>query len=301
MCSFCLVSANIARLGRIAAFSSAVVLLTATPRPVAADDFLQGIPPDEARQLLQWGVDWVRQLIPETYHNDKKWGQTKQIVSGLDIRTQGGRLHTRRRRKEVEHGRWLRYDVHLGDPSDPDRLDIRVLRAEQGEDRRLRFDVQIDTVVDVHLQQQRWNLGTKLFSLSVDARATLRLMLTGDIAFELDFTRIPPDVLADPRILSTDLQLVDLDVDRIGKIGGDVAESVGDLVKRVIREEYLPEQQAKIMTKLNSQIDRRRDRLRLSAGEWLTRKLAQPVPPLVDAKTVEKTMPGTTETPRPAG
>jgi len=301
VCSFCLVSANIARLGRIAAFSSAVVLLTATPRPVAADDFLQGIPPDEARQLLQWGVDWVRQLIPETYHNDKKWGQTKQIVSGLDIHTKGGRLHTRRRRKAVEHGRWLRYDVHLGDPSDPDRLDIRVLRAEQGEDRRLRFDIQVDTVVDIHLQQQRWNLGTKLFSLSVDARAKLRLMLSGDIAFELDLTRIPPDVLADPRILSTDLQLVDLDVDRIGKIGGDVAESVGDLVKRVIREEYLPEQQAKITNKLNGQIERRRDRLRLSAGEWLTRKLTQPPASPVGTEAAETTMPETTETPRPAG
>lgn len=301
MCSFCLVSAKIARLGRIAAFWSAVLLLTATPRPAAADDFLQGIPPDEARQLLQWGVDWVRHLIPETYHNDKKWGQTKQIVSGLDIHTKGGRLHTRRRRKEVEHGRWLRYDVHLGDPSDPDRLDIRVLRAEQGEDRRLRFDIQVDTVVDIHLQQQRWNLGTKLFSLSVDARAKLRLILSGDIAFELDLTRIPPDVLADPRILSTDLQLVDLDVDRIGKIGGDVAESVGDLVKRVIREEYLPEQQDKITKKLNGQIERRRDRLRLSAGEWLTRKLTQPLASPVGTEEVKKTKPETTETPRPAG
>src|SRR5690606_16272395 len=69
---------------------------------------------------------------------------------------------------------------------------------------------------------------------------------------------------------STELSLVDLKVDRISKIGGDVAESIGDLVKQIVRQEYLPGQQAAITQKLNAQIDRRRDRLRLGASQWLS-------------------------------
>lgn len=255
--------------------AAALLLATsaALSERVSADELLAEMPAEEARQVLQWGADWVRHLIPETYHNDKSWGKTKRIVSGLDIKTSDGRLHTNRRRRDVEHGRWVRYEVRLGDPTDPRRLNIQVLKAEQGADRRLRFEVQIDTLVDVHFQQQRWNLGVKLLSLSVDAEARIRMRVTGDIAFEMDLTRIPPDILADPHVLSTQLELVDLKVDRIGVVGGDAAESIGDLVKRVVRDEYLPEQQAKITDKLNRQIDRRRDRLRLSASEWFSRTL----------------------------
>lgn len=236
-------------------------------------DPLQRLPPQEAREVLQWAADWVRQVLPQSYHGEKDWGKKTRVYAGVKVDVKDGRLSTHRRWKELHNGRWLRYDVHLRDPADPGRLDIRITRAEQGEDQRIRFEAQIDTLLDLELHQERWNLGTRLFSVSVKAEAKLRMMIAGDVGFEFDLTRIPPDILADPKIVSTDLVLVDLNVSRISKIGGELADAVGDIAKRIIREEYLPRQQAELATKLNAQIDRRRDRLRFGASEWVSRSL----------------------------
>jgi hypothetical protein len=74
-------------------------------------------------------------------------------------------------------------------------------------------------------------------------------------------------------------------LDRISHVGGEVAESIGDLVKQIVRDEYLPSQQAKIAEKLNRQIDRRRDHLRLGASDWLSRRLSPLSGPVVDPGT----------------
>ncbi len=255
--------------------------------PTLLSNPLQSLPPDEARQVLQWAADWVRQAVPASYHGDKGWGKRTRIYAGFKVDVDDGRLKTKRRWKDVKHGRWLRYAVHLRDPNDPRRLDIRITHAEQGPDQRIRFAAQLDSVLDVELEQERWNLGTRLFSVSVQARVKLRMLVSGDVGFELDVTRIPPDLLADPQIASTELSLVDLKVDRISKIGGDVAESIGDLVKRIVRQEYLPGQQAAITQKLNAQLDRRRDRLRLGASQWfsaaVTRQPAETAGPMTTA------------------
>lgn len=241
------------------------------PAPVV--DPLAMLPPDEARQVLQWAADWVRRTLPESYHNDKGWGKKTRVYAGVKLTKHDGILSTKRQWKELGHGRWVRYDIRLRDPNDPGRLAIRITRAELGEDRRIHFEAQIDTLLDVEVHQERWNLGTRLFSVSVLAQASLRMVVAGDIGFEFDLTRVPPDVLADPHIASTQLTLVNLRVDRVSKIGGEVAEAVGDIAEKIIRDEYLPKQQAKITDRLNGQIDRRRDRLRLSASDWLMRSL----------------------------
>jgi len=243
------------------------------PATAASIDPLAMLPPEEARQVLQWAVDWVSRTLPESYHNDKGWGKKTRVYTGVKLTKHDGKPSTKRQWKELGHGRWVRYDVHLRDPNDPGRLAIRITRAELGEDRRIHFEAQIDTLLDVEVHQERWNLGTRLWSISVLAQASLRMVVAGDIGFEFDLTRVPPDVLVDPHIASTQLTLVNLKVDRVSKIGGEVAEAVGDIAEKIIRDEYLPKQQAKITDRLNGQIDRRRDRLRLSASDWLMRSL----------------------------
>jgi len=261
-----------------------LVMLSACGAPTAAQssgepvDPLHLLPPNEAQQVLQWAADWVRQTLPESYHGDKDWGQQTRVYAGIQFTKHDGMLSTKRRWKELSHGRWVRYDIHLRDPSAADRLSIRILNAKVSEDRRIHFSTQIDTHVDFTVQQERWNLGTKLFSISIKGDASLRMIVDGDVGFAFDLTRVPPDVLADPHIAATQLSLVSLRVDRISKIGGDVAEAVGDLAERIIQDEYLPSQQAKITDRLNRQIDRRRDRLRFGASDWLMQTLpAHPV------------------------
>lgn len=236
-------------------------------------DPLAVLPPEEAQRVLQWAADWVRQTLPSTYHSDKDWGKQTQLYAGVRFTKHDRRLSTKRRWVEVDHGRWIQYDIDLGDPTSNDRLNIQITKAEIGPDRRIHFEAQVDTRVDLHIQQERWNLGTRLFSVSVKGDAAIRMIVTGDVGFAFDLTRIPPDVIADPNIQSTQISLVSLKVDRISKIGGEVAEAFGDVAERIIRDEYLPKQQAKTTDRLNRQIDRRRDQLRFSASDWLLRNL----------------------------
>jgi hypothetical protein len=253
--------------------------LLAGDAAVPSPDLLAGMPPAEAKQTLQWALNWGRQLLPESYQNLKGWGGQKRIYRGFDIKTDGGKITTKRKWKEVNHGRWFRYDVVLGDVQDPNRLTIQVKRASLEPDGRLHFEAQVDVLADVSLQRQLWNYGVRLFSLSADARARLRLIVAGDVAFEFDLTRVPPDILADPHIALANVSLIDLEVDRISRVGGDVAEEIGELIEKFIRDEYLPGQQAKLTQKLNRQIDRQREKLRLGASEWLSRRLSTPAPP----------------------
>lgn len=240
---------------------------------LTSQDPLAALPPEEVQRVLQWAADWVRQTLPATYHGDKDWGKTTRLYAGVKVTKHDGHLSTKRRWTEVSHGRWIQYHIDLQDPSAPDRLNIRITKAEIGPDQRIHFEAQIDTRVDYRIEQERWNFGTRLFSVSVRGDAALRMIVAGDVGFAFDLTRIPPDVIADPNIRSTQLQLVSLKVDRISKIGGEVAEAVGDVAERIIRDEYLPKQQAKITERLNRQIDRRRDSLRFGATQWLMRTL----------------------------
>lgn len=236
-------------------------------------DPLAMLPPEEAQRVLQWAADWVRQTLPAKYSGDKDWGKQTRLYAGVRLTKHDGHLSSKRRWVEVGHGRWIKYDIDLHDPSSPDRLNIQITKAEIGPDQRIHFEAQIDTRVDLQIQQERWNLGTRLFSVSVKGEAALRMLIAGDVGFAFDLTRIPPDVVADPNIRSTDLSLISLKVDRISKIGGDVAEAFGDVAERIIRDEYLPKQQAKITDRLNRQIDRRRDQFRFGASQWLLRTL----------------------------
>ncbi|HBJ33156.1 MAG TPA: hypothetical protein DDZ51_00025 [Planctomycetaceae bacterium] len=250
-------------------------LATAEPPSVSPPphDALALLPSEEAQRVLQWAADWVSKALPSTYHGDKDWGKQTRLYAGVRFTKHDGRLSTKRRWVEVGHGRWIQYDIDLHDPALPDRLNIQITKAEIGPDHRIHFEAQIDTRVDLHIQQERWNLGTRLFSVSVKGDAAIRMIVVGDVGFAFDLTRIPPDVVADPNIRSTQVSLVSLNIDRVSKIGGEVAEAFGDVAKRIIRDEYLPKQQAKITDRLNTQIDRRRDQFRFGASEWLLKTL----------------------------
>lgn len=263
--------------GLVAVLATTLVSLAGADSPPPGSpppqDPLAILPPEEAQRVLQWAADWVRQSLPSTYHGNQDWGKQTRLYAGIRFTKHDGHLSTKRRWVDVGHGRWVQYEIDLRDPTSPDRLNIQITRAEIGPDQRIRFESQIDTRVDLRIQQERWNLGTRLFSISVKGEAAIRMVVAGDVGFAFDLTRIPPDVVADPNIHSTQISLVSLKVDRISKIGGEVADVIGDVAERIIRDEYLPKQQAKINERLNRQIDRRRDQLRFGASDWLLRTL----------------------------
>ena len=228
---------------------------------------------EEAKATLQWAVYLIQANLPPQHMGKKNWGATKRLYTGLDVDLDGLKLKTHRKFREVRHGKWLQYTIDLKDPNDPRYLKIEVTHAETGDDGRLRLELKIDTQVDVETRQERWNYGLQLFSISTKSTAKLQLTLAANIGFSFDYTRIPPDIVFDPVVESADLKIINLEVDRISKLGSDIAEELGDFAERVLRDEYLPSLSQKLVPKLNSQINRRRDKLRISASDWLTKQL----------------------------
>ena len=230
--------------------------------PLEAGD--DGLSLDELGSFL---TRLARRHVPHTFSDNKKWGGTIDRWNGLDFELDGLRLETRRRRKEVNHGNWQRYDVQL---LDPDReFVIRLKRLESRADGRLVSEIEITSYVQAHGQFARWNRGVQLISLGVDARARMTLNVVVSLGTTMDFSQLPPAVVLDPVIESSRLTVHDFEVDRIGQVGGDVAEWLGRQSESMLREK-VEEQQEKITAKLNRAIDRPRDDLRLSVVE-LTR------------------------------
>ena len=229
---------------------------------------------EEAKATLQWAMYLIQANLPPQHKGQKNWGATKRLYTGLDVDLDGLKVKTHRKFREVRHGKWLNYTITLKDPNDPRYLKIEVTRAETGDDGRLHLELKIDTQVDIETRQERWNYGLQLYSISTKSTAKLQMTLAATVGFSFDYTRVPPDIVFDPIVEHADLKIINLEVDRISKLGSDIAEELGDFAERVLRDEYLPSLSQKLVPKLNAQINRRRDKLRISASDWLTKQLA---------------------------
>jgi hypothetical protein len=58
------------------------------------------------------------------------------------------------------------------------------------------------------------------------------------------------------------------EVERVSRIGGDVAEGWGEVVQEVIVETYLKQLNKRLVAKLNKAIDKERDDIKISIAQW---------------------------------
>ena len=111
---------------------------------------------------------------------------------------------------------------------------------------------------------ERWNYGLKWYSVSVTGNLRVRLRSTLVVGFVPDYTAIPPALVIDPSVELAELVLESFEVERISKVGGDLAEAWGEIVQEVIRERIRRKENPRLADKLNRAIEKHRDDLRLS-------------------------------------
>jgi hypothetical protein len=76
-------------------------------------------------------------------------------------------------------------------------------------------------------------------------------------------------VILDPVVREAELRLVDFRLDRVSQVGGSLAHELGQQARdRLDRE--VAKQSAKLPDKINRQIGKNRERLRLSVQDLLT-------------------------------
>ena len=208
----------------------------------------------------------VRGTIPHNYVDEKDWGKTKEVVRGLYIKREGLRIKTHRTRKSVNHGTWTRYQIDLIDPAQ--HFHIRLQQVRTLPNKRMAFEILCDAKVRVFGRLSQWQQGVQLVSLCAEADADVRLTLQGDLAARIDLTHAIPDLELDPVVRDADLYVKDFRMREISQLDGPFVKMLSASVREVLEDE-ITKRRTKLVAKINRQIDKNRDNLRLSVTELL--------------------------------
>lgn len=229
--------------------------------------------PEEARRTVQSLIDFALGLAPRSYDSDKHWDKRKKIWAGVEVHREGLRLKTKRRWRDVRHGRWTRYEVAFpGDESKPPpvAVTVRDVHPETDDNGQVTWMIEshMTTPLDFSARIERWNLGAKWYTFTVTGHMRVSLTLTSTLTSGLDYSELPPAMVIDPKVTAARLTLDEFHVDRISKVGGEVAEQWGKIAEKVANEILIEDYNEKIVGKLNRSIEKHRDDLRISPTDW---------------------------------
>jgi hypothetical protein len=238
------------------------VLCVSLSAPLMSDERSDTLQVSE--QLQRLITDITRETIPHDYENEKQWGKKKDAVRGLYIKREGLRIKTHRTTEAVNHGTWTKYRVELLDPEQ--YFQVRLQQVHALPNNRLAFDILCDARVRIFGRLSQWQQGIQLISLGAEADATVQVVLQCDLATRLDTSTIPPGLEFDPVVRQADLQIKDFRVRRISQVNGPLVKALSASVREMLEDE-IEHRRAKLLAQINRQIDKRRDKLRLSLGE----------------------------------
>ena len=211
----------------------------------------------------------VRENIPESYEDKRHWGKQDKALDGLHVELDGLKIRTKRKWKQVNHGTWRMARIELLDP--PTATEVQVSNIRDAGNGNAAIDLAVVTRAKVFGRQMKWHKGIRVYSLSADATAKVRLTATLELGMKMDVTRFPPDIMLKPQVTAADLELLDFHLEHIGDIGGDVAEELGHSVKRIL-EDKIADKKARMITRINERIGENEDRLRISLSDFAASK-----------------------------
>lgn len=239
---------------------------TAFSSPVAA---VSAAEPDSIRQLEAIVTSMARTHIPHTYEDLDDWGRQSERWDGLKVHLDGLRVKTKRRKKLVNDGTWKLYRVSLHDPNQ--EFEIQLTNLHKSNSGRMAFDIQVTARLHVHGRVAQWVKGVQLFSVSADAIARVRLTARIEVGLYLAVTELPPSIGILPKVQQADVALVDFKMYRVSDVGGEIAQQIGRGAESII-EKRLAKERPKLAAKLNTALDKKQGKLRISPKELFASK-----------------------------
>lgn len=227
-------------------------------------------------QMVAWLSHMIRENLPPTYEDSRKWNRQKEVWDGIEIWREGNRLETKRKKKLVNAGTWTRYEICFVDPNQ--NMHIEFHRLEPTADGKIAFSVTIDCALDISGRLSQWVRDVQLFSISANADAACRLTLDGTVAFQMNWLKLPPDIIIQPEVTFARVDLTHYKVRRVSQIGGEFASLLGQGLRRTV-DDKLEETNAKLVSRINKQLTKQSDRLSFSTQDWLKSKLPLPASP----------------------
>lgn len=215
----------------------------------------------QASQLSDW-VRWiVLKNIPTSHEDNKKWGLQKQVYDGFRFRRENWKVETYRKYKTVKHGTWSRYYIELDDPQK--NLDVRIDRLQPVSDERFVLEATIQTPLHAFGRISQWQRDVQLISVSTNADASVRLWVRADVGMKTNPLVFPPEIHFSPKVTDAKIELLEFEVHRISQVGGPLAEQLGKSIRGQV-EDKLDEYSDKLVVKLNAQLEKQKDKLKLS-------------------------------------
>lgn len=241
-------------------------------------------PVDASDNINNLITNLVLESIPHTYEDDKKWGQQEERWDGVRVWRDGWEIKTKRRKKLVNHGKWQKYSATLINPEDEFGIEVNQIR--QTEDGKMAFEINFVAHLAIQARHSNWVKGVQLYSISGEGSAKVRLALDCEMKINLDFGEFPPDVIFIPEVVAADLHVDEFRLDRVSKLGGEFSQQVGKAARKIM-DEKIEEREEKLVKKINKQIAKKQDELRLSLAEALESEWTEKALPALPANVVE--------------
>ncbi len=227
-----------------------------------------GPTPSELQELSHWVRWFALKNLPPNIEDNRKWGKQRKVYDGVDMKWDGLRLDTKRRWKLVNHGTWSRYFIEFVDPAN--RLQIQVISLQpHATGKSFSTRIKIVAPLKVFARVSQFQRDIQWISVSVQADATVALEAAFDIGIRVNPLVFPPDVEFHPQATEAKVRLEEMEVHRISQIRGDPAEWLGQGIRKIL-DRKLADYNDKLVEKINTSLAKQKDRMRLSAQDWLS-------------------------------
>lgn len=231
----------------------------------------------------------VLDSVPREFSDNDDWGKTARRWNGVRLRRDGWKLETERDWATVNHGVWQKAKAVLVDPEHRFKIELTNLQPRSATESA--FDLTLQAPLEIEVRQSHWVNGVQLYSVSADLRGTIILKLGCELAIRL--SESPDGVIQfQPHVTTADLQLQDFQVIRVSKLGGEFAQQVTKLAESFLTRQ-IDSQETKIVEKLNRQIAKHSNRLKVTLPELAQTSWGKLVLPRIPAVKLDAPTPAT--------
>lgn len=223
--------------------------------------------------------------LPSQFTDDKNWGMQEEKTRTVRLLNEQGRLDPHTKKKLVNHGNWRRYTASLRNPEE--EFQVRLKNVRELPTGKIGFQIFLKGHLDFVAQQANWKRGIRLLGLTATGHTEVEVELDLELVVEFVGKGLFPDIVLRPQATNARLTLTDFRIDRIGKIGGEIAQQVSREAKHRISDK-LPEQEKKIVDKVNQEFSKKEDGYRFSLSDSQESKFKDVIAKLLESQKQEK-------------
>ena len=235
-------------------------------QPASQSTLLDGPPLQDVPTWSQVARAILLTAIPDQFVDRKHWGMTREMFDGLQVKQRGLNIRVSERRKKVNHGTWYMLTVRFPKPEQNAKLIIDQVQTHETGNFSCAIHVALRNI-QLHGQFEQWVLGVKGLNFDVESDVEVHIHAVVQLMTHTEWRSgsLLPDVVLEPTVRSVRLDLVDVNTHRIGRVGGDIAEELGDSTRKLF-EDLIHSQEGRVLKKANEAIQKKRDSLRLPAS-----------------------------------